>query len=150
MTHEDQPVNGQLEREAIRAMRRSYGEAGLESLPNDPFVAFHSWLTEAADNPFIVEANAMILSTVDGEQPVSRTVLLKDATNTFTFFTNYNSRKASEISKNHHVSLLFPWYAMERQVIVLGRASKVSAEASDEYFQTRPWGSQIGDWSSEQ
>ena len=143
-------MDEKLEREAIRELRRSYGDAGLAEIPSDPFDLFHAWFKDGIANPLIVEANAMVLSTVDGEQPVSRTVLLKDATNTFTFFTNYNSRKASEISKNHHVSLLFPWYAMERQVIVLGRASKVSAEASDEYFQTRPWGSQIGAWSSEQ
>ena len=92
----------------------------------------------------------MVLSTVDGNQPSSRTVLLKDLTDRFSFFTNYNSRKAGEMAKNPKVSLLFPWYAMERQVIVLGSAKKISAEASHEYFQSRPWGSQIGAWSSEQ
>ncbi|MEI6038647.1 MAG: pyridoxamine 5'-phosphate oxidase [Actinomycetes bacterium] len=143
-------MSDKLEREAIRELRRSYGDVGLAQFPADPFELFHAWLKDGLTNPLIVEANAMVLSTVDENQPVSRTVLLKDADNSFTFFTNYNSRKASEISKNEHVSLLFPWYAMERQVIVLGQASKVSAQVSNEYFQTRPWGSQIGAWSSEQ
>ncbi len=143
-------MSDKLDREAIRELRRSYGDVGLAQFPADPFELFHAWLKDGLVNPLIVEANAMVLSTVDENQPVSRTVLLKDADNSFTFFTNYNSRKASEISKNEHVSLLFPWYAMERQVIILGQASKVSAQVSDEYFQTRPWGSQIGAWSSEQ
>jgi len=143
-------MSDKLEREAIRELRRSYGDVGLAQFPADPFELFHAWLKDGLTNPLIVEANAMVLSTVDENQPVSRTVLLKDADNSFTFFTNYNSRKASEISKYEHVSLLFPWYAMERQVIVLGQASKVSAQVSNEYFQTRPWGSQIGAWSSEQ
>jgi pyridoxamine 5'-phosphate oxidase len=134
----------------IAALRRSYGEVGLLDFPAGPFDLFHEWLKAAAENPVIVEANAMVLSTVDGVQPSSRTVLLKDVTETFSFFTNYNSRKAHEIESNNHVSLLFPWYPMERQVIVLGTARKVSREASDAYFQSRPWNSQIGAWSSEQ
>ena len=80
----------ELDREAIRAMRRSYGEVGLENLPADPFAAFSTWLKEAAANDFIVEANAMVLSTTVDDQPTSRTVLLKDLTDTgFTFFSNY-------------------------------------------------------------
>ena len=80
----------ELDREAIAAMRRSYGEKGLESLPADPFVAFASWLLEAHENPFIVEANAMVLSTHGGKL-TSRTVLLKDITDGgFTFYKNYN------------------------------------------------------------
>jgi pyridoxamine 5'-phosphate oxidase len=143
-------MDQKLEREAIQQLRRSYGDVGLADIPADPFDLFHAWLKDGVSNPLIVEANAMVLSTVDGDQPVSRTVLLKDAEKSFTFFTNYSSRKATEISKSPHVSLLFPWYAMERQVIVLGKAHKVSSEVSDQYFQTRPWGSQIGAWSSEQ
>jgi pyridoxamine 5'-phosphate oxidase len=88
------------------------------------------------------------LSTVDNGQPTSRTVLLKDVTTTLSFFTNYLSRKASEIEASNKVSLLFPWYAHERQVIVLGEAKKVSREVSEQYFSTRPWSSQIGAWSS--
>ena len=156
MSQDDQQVNAELERDAIRAMRRSYGETGLESLPEDPFVAFHSWLTEAAANPFIVEANAMVLSTLGTDQSggdaiTTRTVLLKDVSQGgFTFFTNYGSRKGQAIELNAQVTLLFPWYAMERQVSISGVAEKVSGQESDDYFATRPWGSQIGAWASHQ
>ena len=139
-------------RDEIRAMRRSYGDAGLETLPTNPFEAFASWLKDAHENPVIVEANAMVLSTVTADSQINtRTVLLKDISDGgFTFFTNYQSRKAHGIELNPNVSLLFPWYAMERQVSISGVAEKVSAQESDDYFATRPWGSQIGAWASAQ
>jgi len=138
-------------RDAIRAMRRSYGEIGLVDVDPDPIAQFKSWLAQAAANSMIVEANAMVLSTALGDEISSRTVLLKDVTfDGFTFFTNYHSAKASEIASNPRVSLLFPWYAMERQVLIQGIASKVSAQESDDYFATRPWSSQIGAWASAQ
>jgi len=139
-------------REEIRAMRRSYGDAGLESLPSDPFVAFAQWLKEAHENTVIVEANAMVLSTLASDSLIeTRTVLLKDISDGgFTFFTNYQSRKAHAIDLNPNVSLLFPWYAIERQISVSGIAEKVSEQESDDYFATRPWGSQIGAWASHQ
>ena len=156
MSQDEQKVDGQLERDAIRAMRRSYGEVGLESLPADPFQAFSTWLTEAAANPFIIEANAMVLSTLGtdntGADAIStRTVLLKDISQGgFTFFTNYASRKGQAIELNSQVTLLFPWYAMERQVSISGFAEKISREESEDYFATRPWSSQIGAWASAQ
>lgn len=131
-------------------MRRSYGEIGIVSLPADPLLGLREWLADAAANPLIVEPNAMVLSTVSGAQPSSRTVLLKGIDAGLTFFTNYRSRKGSEIAENNQVSLLFPWYPMERQVIVLGTAKQVSPEESDEYFASRPWASQIGAIASEQ
>ena len=139
-------------REEIRAMRRSYSDAGLETLPNNPFEAFAVWLKQAHENSVIVEANAMVLSTLASDgQITTRTVLLKDISEGgFTFFTNYESRKAHGIELNQNVSLLFPWYAMERQVSISGIAEKVSEQESDEYFATRPWGSQIGAWASHQ
>ena len=139
-------------REEIRAMRRSYGDTGLESLPSDPFVAFAQWLKEAHENTVIVEANAMVLSTLASDSLIeTRTVLLKDISDGgFTFFTNYQSRKAHAIDLNPNVSLLFPWYAMERQISISGIAEKVSEQESDDYFATRPWGSQIGAWASHQ
>jgi pyridoxamine 5'-phosphate oxidase len=142
----------ELDREAIRAMRRSYGEVGLESLPTDPFAAFNTWLQEAAANAVIVEANAMVLSTLGPEEHIStRTVLLKDISQGgFTFFTNYSSRKAQAMELNSQVTLLFPWYAMERQVSISGFAEKISETESAEYFATRPWSSQIGAWASAQ
>jgi pyridoxamine 5'-phosphate oxidase len=141
-----------VSRDEIRAMRRSYSDAGLETLPNNPFEAFASWLKDAHENPVIVEANAMVLSTVTADSQINtRTVLLKDISDGgFTFFTNYQSRKAHGIELNPNVSLLFPWYAMERQVSISGVAEKVSEQESDDYFSTRPWGSQIGAWASAQ
>ncbi len=143
----------EIDRAAIRNMRRSYGEAGLEEskVAKDPIAQFHSWLTEAAANAVIVEANAMVLSTVVDSYPTSRTVLLKDVTQSgFSFFTNYESGKAQAIETNPNVSLVFPWYAMERQVIILGMATKLPTSESDDYFAARPWGSQIGAWASAQ
>lgn len=140
-------------RSKVSAMRRSYGETGLNEneLAENPILQFAKWLADAVANPFIVEANAMVLSTVFDNQPTSRSVLLKDVTeNGFTFFTNYQSAKAVDIEANHKVSILFPWYAMERQVIVLGYATKISRAESEAYFATRPWSSQIGAWASQQ
>ena len=140
-------------REDIAAMRRQYGEHGLieAELPANPIELFNTWLNEAASNEIVVEANAMVLSTEVDDQPTSRTVLLKDLTDQgFTFFSNYDSRKAKQITKNNNVCLLFPWYPMERQVIVIGSASKISEAESDSYFTSRPRGSQIGAWASAQ
>ncbi len=140
-------------REDIAAMRRQYGEHGLieGELPLNPIELFNTWLTQAAENEIVVEANAMVLSTEVDDQPTSRTVLLKDLTDGgFTFFSNYESRKGKQISENKNVSLLFPWYPMERQVIVIGSATKISREDSEKYFTTRPRSSQIGAWASEQ
>lgn len=134
-------------------MRRHYGEIGLSEsdLPNEPISLFNSWLKAAAEYEVIVEANAMVLSTVSDNSPSSRTVLLKDLTEDgFTFFTNYGSTKAKAIAENSSVSLLFPWYAMERQVIIMGSASKIARVESEKYFATRPRTSQIGAWASEQ
>lgn len=140
-------------REDIAAMRRQYGEVGLvdSQLPANPLELFNTWLADATANEIVVEANAMILSTVLDNQPSSRTVLLKDLTDEgFTFFSNYQSRKAKQISENQNVSLLFPWFPLERQVIILGVASKISSTESDKYFASRPRGSQIGAWASMQ
>ena len=134
-------------------MRRQYGEHGLVEgeLPKNPIELFNTWLTQAAENEIVVEANAMVLSTEVDDQPTSRTVLLKDLTDAgFTFFSNYESRKGKQISENKNVSLLFPWYPMERQVIVIGSATKIARQDSEKYFATRPRSSQIGAWASEQ
>jgi pyridoxamine 5'-phosphate oxidase len=124
----------------------------METLPADPFEAFSIWLKQAHENSVIVEANAMVLSTVHPDNQIStRTVLLKDISQGgFTFFSNYDSRKAHAMNVHENVSLLFPWYAMERQVSVSGIVEKVSASESDDYFAARPWGSQIGAWASHQ
>jgi pyridoxamine 5'-phosphate oxidase len=139
-------------RDQIRAMRRSYSDVGMETLPAEPFEAFSIWLKQAHENTIIVEANAMVLSTVHPDNQIStRTVLLKDISDGgFTFFSNYESRKAHAMNVNENVSLLFPWYAMERQVSLSGIVEKVSESESDDYFAARPWGSQIGAWASHQ
>ena len=140
-----------MDREAISQMRKSYGEIGLDKSDPNPIKQFTIWLAEAAANPMVVEANAMVLSTVSNGAPSSRTVLLKDVSEAgFTFFTNYQSKKSKDISSNSNVSLLFPWYPMERQVKIVGNATKVSDSESDSYFATRPWSSQIGAWASNQ
>ena len=140
-------------RQDISAMRRQYGEVGLveSDLPSEPLALFNTWLKDAVANEIVVEANAMVLSTISNNLPSSRTVLLKDLTQDgFTFFTNYGSNKAKAIEENSNVSLLFPWYPMERQVIILGSAKKISRSESEKYFATRPRSSQIGAWASEQ
>jgi pyridoxamine 5'-phosphate oxidase len=142
-----------MDRDEISKMRRSYGEIGLREseLNSNPISQFQLWLKEASDNPMVVEANAMVLATNSEDQPTTRTVLLKDVTEAgFTFFTNYNSAKSKSIEGNSKVSLLFPWYPMERQVKILGSASRISGTDSDAYFATRPRSSQIGAWASDQ
>lgn len=143
----------EFDKDAIANMRRSYGESGLSEseIDSNPIQQFRSWLKDAAENPIVVEANAMVLATVIDSQPTSRTVLLKDVTEAgFTFFTNYNSAKSTAITGNEKVSLLFPWYPLERQVKILGSAAKISDAESDAYFATRPWSSKIGAWASDQ
>lgn len=142
-----------MDRDEISKMRRSYGEIGLREseLNSNPISQFQLWLKEASENPMVVEANAMVLATNSEDQPTTRTVLLKDVTEAgFTFFTNYNSAKSKSIEGNSKVSLLFPWYPMERQVKILGSATRISGADSDAYFATRPWSSQIGAWASDQ
>ena len=102
---------GEIDREAISAMRKSYGERGLieSEISSDPIVEFSKWLTDAVNNPYIIEANAMVLSTIHEDAPISRTVLLKDVSELgFTFFTNYQSRnlKISKAIHRYHYSFL--------------------------------------------
>ena len=134
-------------------MRRHYDLARLtrESLNADPIVQFESWLAEAVRDQ-VIEPNAMTLATAtrDG-RPLVRTVLLKALDQRgFVFFTNLESRKAAHIAENPHVSLVFPWLALERQVIVTGTATKISMAETLKYFLTRPRESQIAAWASQQ
>jgi pyridoxamine 5'-phosphate oxidase len=148
------PLDQQALSAEISAMRRSYGEVGIldGALPADPIEGISLWLAEAAANALVVEPNAMVLSTVDSEgRPRSRTVLLKGIDHRgLTFFTNYLSRKGQEITANPVVSLLFPWYPMERQLLISGTVEPVSEEESEEYFRSRPWGHQVGAVASDQ
>ncbi|MFH1498840.1 MAG: pyridoxamine 5'-phosphate oxidase [Verrucomicrobiota bacterium] len=134
-------------------LRKDYTLAGLleTDLAKDPFRQFERWFQEA-EAAKLNEPNAMVLSTCTADgRPSSRVVLLKGLDGRgFTFFTNYDSRKARELAANPHASLTFPWVPMERQVIVEGRVAKITREESDAYFHSRPQGSQLGAWASPQ
>lgn len=122
-----------------------------ERVENDPFLQFARWYEDAcAAHKTLPEAVALATSTPSG-RPSLRMVLLKgfDA-HGFVFYTNYRSRKGRELARNARASLLFYWSALDRQVRVEGRAAKVSARESDEYFATRPRGSQLAAWASPQ
>jgi len=134
-------------REDIATLRNEYTQAALDesSVSKNPFEQFESWFKQTKESS-IKEPNAMIVSTANANnQPSSRTVLLKGLTQQgFVFYTNYESKKGIQIAQNNSVSLLFPWFELERQVVILGKAEKVSREISRTYFQSRPKSSQIG------
>lgn len=117
----------------------------------EPFVRFRKLLEEATATG-MPNPNAMVVSSVDPEgQPSSRVVLLKGFDEAgFVFYTNLESRKGREILGNPRVSLDFFWRQLDKQVVVLGRAERVSDEEADAYFTTRPRGSQLGAWASQQ
>ncbi|MBC8258320.1 MAG: pyridoxamine 5'-phosphate oxidase [SAR324 cluster bacterium] len=133
-------------------MRQGYDNSGLskEQLKSDPFLQFELWFKEANEAEPI--PNAMSLATVSQSgEPKLRTVLLKlFDKNGFVFFTNYKSKKAVQISTNPNVALHFNWVALERQVSINGVAEKIETSESLKYFLSRPRGSQMGAWVSEQ
>ncbi|HJY24734.1 MAG TPA: pyridoxamine 5'-phosphate oxidase [Actinomycetes bacterium] len=134
-------------------LRRSYLQSTLSEadLAPDPVSQFIVWFAEVRDAG-IVEPNALVLGTAGSDaRPTARTVLLKDVDERgFTVYTNYSSRKGHDIAANPWVSMLFPWHAVERQVIVTGRAERVSRAESAAYFVSRPYGSRIGALASPQ
>jgi pyridoxamine 5'-phosphate oxidase len=137
----------------VKNLRKNYTKDALleANLPVEPFSLFKEWFANAAADPNIAEANAMVLSTVKADDVDSRIVLLKDLRDShFVFFTNYKSNKAMQLSHNANCTLLFPWIDQERQVIIRGSATKISDKESSDYFLSRPFGSQIGAWVSEQ
>jgi pyridoxamine 5'-phosphate oxidase len=127
------------------------GELDRDELKPNPFEQFALWFNQALEAK-VVEPNAMSLATAGADlRPLVRTVLLKMYDQRgFVFFTNFESRKARHLAENANVSLLFPWLALERQVIVCGSAEKISTAESLAYFITRPRGSQLGAWVSAQ
>ena len=137
----------------IHALREDYqkGELRRKDLQDDPFNQFELWFQQAC-NAELLEPNAMTLATVSEQgQPFMRTVLLKYFDRQgFVFFTNYESRKASQIESNNRVSMLFTWLPLQRQVHITGTAEKVSTAESLAYFSSRPRGSQLGAWTSQQ
>ena len=129
-------------------LRKSYekGTLDLHHIDDDPLQLFQTWFDEAKETESIDEANAMSLTTlgVDG-YPRARVVLLKDFSEEgFVFFTNYKSVKGKSLLKYPKVGLSFYWPSLERQIIVKGLAKKLFPEKSDQYFQSRPRGSQLG------
>ncbi len=129
-------------------MQQGLNHNELETSPLKQFEAWYKQIIEAD----IYEPGAMSLATVDADgQPWQRIVLLKlfDEKG-LVFFTNYESRKAQQIALNSRVSLLFPWHVLGRQVKITGEADKVSTAESLKYFTTRPRGSQLGAWASQQ
>lgn len=137
----------------LQDIRRDFrkGTLAREELLANPIEQFNLWLQQALTTD-LSDATAMVLGTAARDGQVSqRVVLLKGLDERgFVFFTNYESRKAREIAANAKVSLHFPWFAIERQVIVAGVAEKVSAEESRAYFHSRPRDSQLAAWASPQ
>lgn len=117
----------------------------------DPIELFGAWFEEAKESGILLpEAASLATANRDGT-PSSRMVLIKGfAADGFVFFTNYGSRKAREMDENPRASLLIHWAVLQRQVRVEGSVERIGAEASAEYFRTRPRGSQIGAWVSRQ
>ncbi|CAD9218105.1 Pyridoxine/pyridoxamine 5\\'-phosphate oxidase [Burkholderia cenocepacia] len=132
----------------INYSRASFDEA--DAAP-DPFAQFDRWFKEALAAK-LPEPNTMTLATVGADgRPSARIVLIKGADERgFVFFTNYESRKGHDLAVHPQAALLFYWIELERQVRIEGRIEKTSEEESDRYFASRPLGSRIGAWASEQ
>jgi len=134
-------------------LRVSYdlGTLAPEDLPSTPLEAFHGWFAEA-EAAELPEPNAMVVSTATAAgAPSSRTVLLKDADSRgFVFYTNLESRKSRELGENPNASVVFPWFAIHRQVTVVGTAELIGRDEVTAYYRSRPRGSQLGAWASAQ
>jgi pyridoxamine 5'-phosphate oxidase len=143
------PINVKMK---LSEIRKEYTSKSLDinEVNHDPFSQFRVWLDEAIDSE-VPEVNAMCLSTLslDG-YPNGRIVLLKEMDQGFVFFTNYDSDKGKEIAASPKASLTFFWPELERQVRIMGDLEKVDPKESDDYFHSRPIGSQIGAWASPQ
>ncbi|HKT67641.1 pyridoxamine 5'-phosphate oxidase [Burkholderia sp. 22313] len=134
-------------------LRINYSRASLDEADAapDPFAQFDRWFKEALAAK-LPEPNTMTLATVGADgRPSARIVLIKGVDERgFVFFTNYESRKGRDLAAHPHAALLFYWIELERQVRIEGRIEKTSADESDRYFASRPLGSRIGAWASEQ
>lgn len=137
----------------LESLRREYLQGGLRrnDLESNPFDQFSKWMQQAIELK-IVDPTAMTVATVaDNGQPSQRIVLLKHFDEKgFVFYTNFGSRKASELGKNPKISLHFPWHGIDRQVKICGEAQKVSTMESLKYFASRPRESQLAAVASEQ
>ena len=137
----------------LSEIRREYAQKALscKEIHSDPIEQFEQWFDEAYTSK-IPDPTAMVLSTVNREfQVSSRIVLLKGIEqNGFVFYTNYNSRKATDLAASPNASLLFYWAELERQVRIEGHVEQLSRQRSDEYFASRPEGSKLAAWASNQ
>lgn len=137
----------------IAAIRKEYSQGSLDisSVNKDPILQFGKWFDEALRSNAL-EPTAMTLATIsETGKPSARIVLLKGVANgQFFFYTNYQSQKGRELDQNPACAVTFFWPELERQVRISGMAQRTSAEESDQYFQSRPRGSQIGAWASPQ
>ena len=138
---------------SLADLRKDYSLAGLleKDLAKDPFRQFEKWFQEA-EAAKLIEPNAMTLATTGADgRPSARVVLLKGLDGRgFVFYTNYESRKGRELTLIPRATLVFPWLALERQVVVEGSVTRVSREESEAYFHSRPRASQLGAWVSQQ
>ena len=137
----------------IKNLRVDYSRdlIDIKKLKSNPIKQFEIWFKKAKKEN-VIEPNAMVLSTISKNNLLnSRTVLLKNITDKgFIFFTNYESRKANDIMHNNNVSLVFLWKKIERQVIIKGKAVKITKRDSKKYFDSRPEKSKIAAWASKQ
>jgi pyridoxamine 5'-phosphate oxidase len=137
----------------LSALRREYERGGLgeTDLTPDPLDLFGTWFEQARESG-LPEPNAMVVTSVGAEGgPSSRLVLLKEVLDGgFCFYTNLESRKSRELLADPRCALLFPWHALQRQVRVEGTATRLPREQVEEYFASRPRGSQLGAWASPQ
>jgi pyridoxamine 5'-phosphate oxidase len=134
--------------------RKSYEKNPLlkNNIPENPIELFQKWFYEADESDGIEEANVMSIATIglDG-YPKNRIVLLKRFTwEGFIFYTNHNSEKGKSIAVNPNVCATFFWHTLEHQIIIKGKAEKIAENLSDGYFETRPEGSKLGAWASDQ
>ncbi|MFD0993068.1 pyridoxamine 5'-phosphate oxidase [Tenacibaculum geojense] len=134
--------------------RKSYDKFELleTNCPDNPIELFRDWFLNADESEMVDEANAMNIATIGNDGfPKNRVVLLKKYTHEgFIFYTNYNSEKGKAISYNNHVCLSFFWPGLEQQIIIKGTAKKIADNLSDGYFESRPDGSKLGAWASNQ
>ncbi|MEN8703235.1 MAG: pyridoxamine 5'-phosphate oxidase [Polaribacter sp.] len=134
--------------------RKTYNKKELleNNCPKNPMELFQIWFKNAEESDYIEETNAMSISTIGKDGfPKSRIVLLKQITNDgFIFYTNYTSEKGRAIDENNNICLSFFWPALEQQIIIKGKAEKLSEQTSDLYFNSRPNGSKLGAWASNQ
>lgn len=138
---------------SIADLRKDYSSETLleTAIASHPIQQFDKWWQQAIDSQ-IDEANAMTLATASSDgMPSARIVLLKGFNQEgFVFFTNYKSYKGLQLEENPKACLVFFWKELERQVRIIGLVNKISEQDSDEYFHSRPLGSQVGAWTSPQ